>query len=147
MNFIVKAFDELSLNELWKIYNIRNKVFIVEQECVYQDVDEYDKCAYHIFVMDENDEMQGYARVLPKNTVFDQVSLGRVISLKRRSGLGSQILERAIQTAIDKFDAKTIIIEAQVYAVKLYEKAGFNTFGEEFLEDGIPHIKMRWVNE
>ncbi len=143
MNITVKHFDELTVEELWEIYNIRSKVFVVEQNCVYQDVDAYDKQSYHILATNE-EGVQGYARVLPEHTVFEQASLGRVCTLKRRCGLGTQIVETAIAAAVDKFDAKEIVIEAQVYAVSLYEKLGFKSFGNEFLEDGIPHIKMCW---
>ncbi len=144
MEFITKHFKELTIEELWEIYRIRSAVFVVEQNCVYQDVDEYDKSAYHILAMDE-EGMQGYARVLPRGTVFEEVSLGRVISLKRRSGLGTQVVEKAVQIAAEKFGAEEIVIEAQIYAMKLYEKIGFVAFGKEFLEDGIPHIKMRYI--
>ncbi|MDO4517782.1 MAG: GNAT family N-acetyltransferase [Bacillota bacterium] len=141
MNFRIKSFSELTAEELWEIYNLRAKVFVVEQECAYLDVDEHDKVSYHIMAYDE-DGLQGYARVLPENRVFDQVSFGRVISMKRRTGLGTEIVKRAVRTAQEKFHADEIVIEAQVYVKEMYEKLGFSTLGEEFLEDGIPHIKM-----
>ena len=141
MELIVKHFRELSLEELSDIYQLRCSVFVVEQQCPYQDIDGADKFAYHVYLKDE-DGIQAYARVLPKHVTFDEVSLGRVIAKKRRCGLGSQIVREAIEVAKTKFDAAVIKIEAQIYAKGLYEKAGFVPVSEPFLEDGIPHILM-----
>ena len=143
MEFVVKHFSELSLEELVDIYKLRVSVFVVEQNCPYQEIDDADKVAYHLYLKDDCG-IQAYARVLPKGATFDEVSLGRVIAKKRRCGLGSRILEEAIETAITKFDATVIRIEAQVYAKSLYEKAGFVQISEPFLEDNIPHILMEW---
>ncbi len=143
MNLTVKQFYELTIDELWQIYHIRAEVFVVEQNCVYQDIDRYDKEAYHLWLSDE-DGMQAYARVLPAGTAFEYAAIGRVISMKRRAGLGTKIVSEAIRTAQGKFGADRIVIEAQVYARELYEKLGFRQVSEEFLEDGIPHIKMIW---
>ncbi len=143
MKCIVKHFKDLTVEELWEIYLIRSKVFVVEQECVYQDIDEYDKISYHVMLVDD-DGIQAYARVIPAKQRYDEVSIGRVISMKRRCGLGLELMRHAIKTACDKFDAKEIVIGGQVYAIPFYEKAGFKTFGEEYLEDGISHVHMRW---
>ena len=97
--------------------------------------------AYHLWLSDE-DGIQAYLRVLQKGARFEDVSIGRVIAVKRRRRLGSQILAAGIQTAKEKFQAKRIVIEAQIYARKLYENAGFVQTSGEFLEDGIPHIQM-----
>ena len=141
MELIVKHFRELSLEELSDIYQLRCSVFVVEQQCPYQDIDGADKFAYHVCLRDAHG-IQAYARVLPKNVTFDEVSLGRVIAKKRRCGLGSRIVREAIEVAETKFGAAVIRIEAQVYAKGLYEKAGFVPVSEPFLEDGIPHILM-----
>lgn len=143
MELVVKHFSELSLEELVDIYKLRVSVFVVEQNCAYQEIDDADKVAYHLYLKDDCG-IQAYARVLPKGTTFDEVSLGRVIAKKRRCGLGSRILNVAIETAKTKFDATAIKIEAQVYAKSLYEKAGFVQISEPFLEDNIPHILMEW---
>lgn len=143
MELVVKHFSELSLEELVDIYKLRVSVFVVEQNCAYQEIDDADKVAYHLYLKDDCG-IQAYARVLPKGTTFDEVSLGRVIAKKRRCGLGSRILNEAIETAKVKFDATVIRIEAQVYAKSLYEKAGFVQISEPFLEDNIPHILMEW---
>ena len=141
MELTVKHFRELTTEELYDIYRLRAAVFVVEQNCVYQDVDDADKTAYHLWLSDE-DGIQAYLRVLQKGARFEDVSIGRVIAVKRRRRLGSQILAAGIQTAKEKFQAKRIVIEAQIYARKLYENAGFVQTSGEFLEDGIPHIQM-----
>ena len=142
MELIVKHFSELSAEELFEIYKLRCTVFVVEQTCIYQDVDDFDKGAYHLWLRDE-DGIQAYARVLPAGATFPEVSLGRVIAVKRRCGLGTRIVDAAIKTAIDRLNADIITIEAQVYARSLYEKLGFVQTSEEFIEDGIPHIQMQ----
>lgn len=144
MELKIKTFAELTAEELYKIYRLRVAVFVVEQNCVYQDVDEFDPQAIHVW-LEENGELQAYLRVLPAHTVFDEVTFGRVIAVKRRCGLGSRIVEEGIRVAEERFDAQKIVIEAQTYARKLYENFGFEQISDEFLEDGIPHIKMRRV--
>ena len=141
MELTVKHFRELTAEELYDIYRLRAAVFVVEQNCVSQDVDDADKTAYHLWLSDE-DGIQAYLRVLQNGARFEDVSIGRVIAVKRRRGLGSRILAAGIQTAKEKFQAKRIVIEAQIYARKLYENAGFVQTSGEFLEDGIPHIQM-----
>ena len=115
MELVVKHFSELSAEELFEIYKLRVSVFVVEQKCFYQEVDDADPLAYHIWLKDE-DGMEAYARVLPQGAVFPAASFGRVIAVKRRCGLGSQIVEAAIRTAKTKFHAEQITIEAQTYA-------------------------------
>ncbi len=143
MELIIKHFRELTLDELADIYRLRVSVFVVEQNCPYQEIDAADKTAYHLYLKDE-DGIQAYARVLPPGAVFETCSIGRVLSKKRRCGLGTQIVNAAIAAAKEKFSADVITIEAQVYARSLYEKAGFVQISDEFLEDGIPHILMRF---
>ena len=142
MKYVAKHFSELTADELFAIYRLRVSVFVVEQNCAYQEVDAADQLAYHVWLEDA-DGIQAYLRVLPAGTTFDEVSLGRVIAVKRRCGLGGKILAEGIRIAREKFAADCIVIEAQTYARKLYENAGFVQISEEFLEDGIPHIKMR----
>lgn len=142
MELVVKRFDELTLNELHAIYKLRVGVFVVEQSSPYQDVDDADKVAYHIWLQDETG-IQAYARVLPQGTTFADASIGRVIAVKRRCGLGSRIVQEAIRTAKEKFAAQQLTIEAQVYARGLYEKFGFVQTSEPFLDAGVPHIQMQ----
>ncbi len=142
MELIVKHFSELNVEELFEIYKLRVSVFVVEQKCPYQEVDDADRSAYHLWLKDEGG-MEAYARVLPKGTIFPTVSIGRVMTIKRRCGLGSKIVEAAINVAKENLQAEKITIEAQVYARSLYEKHGFRQTSEEFFEDGIPHIQMQ----
>ncbi len=143
MELFIKHFNDLSPNELWEIFYSRCAVFVVEQTCPYQDIDRFDKMAYHLWLSD-NGHLVAYCRVLPENTFFPEVSVGRVISLRRREGLATRIVKEGIKTAREKFGAEIITIEAQVYARELYEKVGFVQISDEFMEDGIPHIKMQW---
>ena len=142
MELTVKHFSQLSAEELFEIYRLRVSVFIVEQRCPYQDVDDADKIAYHLWLRDENG-IAAYARLLPPGAAFPTAAIGRVIAVRRRCGLGTRIVDAAINAAREKLSADVITIEAQVYARSLYEKAGFVQTSEEFLEDGIPHVQMQ----
>lgn len=141
MRLFVKTFDELSAKELFEIYKLRCAVFVVEQGCVYQDIDDLDKLAVHLW-LEEDGEIMAYLRILPQGTVFEEVAIGRVVAVKRRCGLATRILQEAIGVAQERFGADAIRLEAQTYARSLYEKLGFEQTSEEFLEDGIPHIQM-----
>lgn len=142
MELIVKHFSELTAEELFAIYRLRVSVFIVEQHCPYQDVDDADREAYHVWFWDETG-IQAYARVLPPGAVFPDAAIGRVIAVKRRCGMGSRIVQAAIDVARDRFSADRITIEAQNYVRALYERLGFRQTSEPFLEDGIPHVQMQ----
>ena len=141
MELTIKHFDELSAQELFEIYRSRVAVFVVEQNCPYQEVDEADRHAYHI-TLRENGELVAYLRVVEQNVLREEVTIGRVLSLKRRKGYASRLLSEGIRVAEECLNADKIVIEAQTYAMPLYEKAGFVPVSEEFLEDGIPHVRM-----
>lgn len=142
METVVKKFEELTLWELYEILRIRSEVFVVEQNCVYQDLDEIDQEAYHVYLK-ENGKIWAYLRVIDKGKRLDEVSIGRVISLKRRCGLGGKLMAEGIKVAEEKFGAKRIKIGAQAYARPFYESAGFRVIKEvTYMEDGIPHIYM-----
>lgn len=142
MELVVKHFLELTAKELFEIYKLRVSVFVVEQKCPYQEVDDADRTAYHLWLKDV-DGIEAYARVLPQGAAFPTAAIGRVIAVKRRCGLGGKIVEAAIRVAKATLHADKLTIEAQVYARSLYEKHGFQQSSEEFLEDGIPHIQMQ----
>ena len=142
MELVIKHFNELTLEELHDIYKTRISVFVVEQNCPYHEITDEDKVSYHVYYKEEG-KIIAYLRVLPKHQTFETASIGRVISLKRRCGIGSKLLNEGIKVAIEKFNADSITIEAQTYAKPFYEKAGFKQISEEFLEDGIPHIIMK----
>lgn len=135
----VKSFTELSLQELYEILALRNSIFVVEQACAYQDIDGRDETAVHVIVREE-EKLLAYLRVLPRGN--GEAAIGRVLAVERRKGLATLALQAGITAAKERFGAKRIYLEAQTYARDLYEKQGFLQCGEEFLEDGIPHIPM-----
>ena len=144
MKQYIRRFDELSTAELYEILKLRNAVFIVEQNCAYQDIDGLDETAYHMWLEDENG-IAAYVRLLPPGVRFDDSVIGRVIAVRRRSGVGSQIVRTAQSAVREVFGTDSVTIEAQVYAREFYEKLGFVQQSGEFDEDGIPHILMRWT--
>jgi len=141
MKLVIKHYRELTLDELHDIYRLRVAVFVVEQNCPYQELDGNDKVAYHLWLEDA-EGIHAYLRVLPPHVTFEDASIGRVVSVRRHQGLASRLIQEGIRIAKEQFGANSITIEAQVYARSLYEKAGFVQVSDEFLEDGIPHIKM-----
>ena len=141
MELCVKRFSELTKEELYAILKLRVSVFVVEQSCPYMELDDRDQAAIHVFLR-EKGEIQAYLRVMDRGVSSEQVSIGRVIAVKRRCGLGTEVLRAGIRTAAEEFKADSIYLEAQTYARSLYEKQGFRQISEEFLEDGIPHIQM-----
>ena len=143
MELKIKHFSELSAQELFAIYKLRVLVFVVEQNCPYQEVDDADEHAYHVWFEDE-DGIEAYLRVVEPGVVFPECAIGRVIAVKRRCGLGTKIVSAGLRAAQERYGAEAVRIEAQTYARKLYEGLGFVQTSEEFLEDGIPHIGMLW---
>ena len=143
MELIVKHFNELTTKELFEIYKLRVDVFVVEQKCPYPEVDDADLNAYHIWLQDE-EGIEAYARALPPGVTFKEASIGRVIAKKRRLGLGTKIVSAAIDVVKEKFETTEIKIGAQVYARSLYESLGFQQISKPYLEDGIPHILMKY---
>lgn len=143
MELKIRHFSELSAQELFAIYKLRVSVFVVEQNCPYQEVDDADEHAYHVWFEDE-DGIEAYLRVVEPGVVFPECAIGRVIAVKRRCGLGTKIVSAGLRAAQERYGAEAVCIEAQTYARKLYEGLGFVQTSEEFLEDGIPHIGMLW---
>ena len=141
MELFVRRFDELDIHDLYEIMKLRCDVFIVEQECHYEDIDGRDINAIHVYLKDNN-EIVGYLRILDKGVVFKEVSIGRVIAKRRRVGIGSELLKAGLKAAKKYYNADKIKIEAQVYAKSFYERVGFKVCGAEFLEDDIPHVPM-----
>ncbi|MBQ1275025.1 MAG: GNAT family N-acetyltransferase [Cellulosilyticum sp.] len=141
MELVVKHFKALSLEELYEILRVRAAVFVVEQTCVYQDLDEKDQSAYHVFLKDDKG-IKAYLRVLDKGVSYEEASIGRVLTVDRGCGLGEKIVTEGIKVAKEKFQADRIRISAQLYAKGFYEKAGFKQVSDEYLEDGIVHVAM-----
>ena len=139
-----KWFSELTTQELYELLRIRSDVFVVEQNCVYQDLDYDDQPAMHLWLT-EDDKIVALCRVCPAGTHMEEVSIGRVITTVRGKGYGKQIMLAGIDAAKDHFGAKRIDLEAQEYAKGFYEQVGFRQSSEPFMLDGIPHIKMSLV--
>lgn len=141
MEITVKKFQELTVDELYEILRARSEIFVVEQDCVYQDLDDVDQDAYHVCVR-ENGKLVAYLRVIEKGKRLDEVSLGRVISVERLKGWGSIVMQEGIKVAKEKFHAKKIKIGAQKQAMPFYQKLGFKQISDDYDEDGIPHVYM-----
>ena len=142
MNFTIKHFQELTTNELYEILKTRSEIFVVEQDCVYQDLDDKDQDAYHIFCENEAGRVAACLRVFWKDEKAGVVQIGRVVTLEHGTGLGGKLLHEGVKLARESFHAKSIYLEAQEYAIGYYAKEGFSVVSEPFLEDGIPHVKM-----
>ena len=138
-----KSFHQLTTDELYELLRVRNEVFVVEQNCVYQDLDGDDQKAIHLWLTQAGKTV-ALARVCPAGTHMTEISIGRVISTERGKGYGKEILHHAIDAATEHFGATLIDIEAQEYAKGFYESVGFKQSSDTFMLDGIPHIKMTW---
>ncbi len=143
MKFITKSFQELTTNELYNILQLRSEVFVVEQDCVYQDVDFKDQKALHIFGTKQN-RVVAYTRIFKPGDYFDNASIGRVVVAKneRKFGYGHQLMIASIEAIKIYFKVDKITISAQKYLQNFYKSHQFKQIGEEYLEDGIPHIRM-----
>ncbi len=141
MNLVIKSFEELTKRELYEILRVRSEVFVVEQECVYQDLDGLDYDSIHVF-FEQDGKVQACLRVFMREEKEKVVQIGRVLTYKRGVGLGLELLLKGIEVAKTHFQAKKLYLEAQVYAIGFYEKGGFKVVSEEFMEDGIPHVCM-----
>ena len=143
MEYFVKEFHQLSLDELYRILQLRSEIFVVEQNCVYQDLDFKDQKALHVFGK-KKDKIITYTRIFKPGDYFKEASIGRVVvdSKERKFGYGHDLMKASINAIKDYFNVDKITISAQVYLKKFYESHGFKKVGEEYLEDGIPHIEM-----
>lgn len=140
-----KLFRELTVDELYELLRVRAEVFVVEQDCVYQDMDGDDQVSVHLWLTDGG-KVVALCRVCPAGTHMEEVSIGRVITTERGKGFGKRIMLEGIKVAQEHFNAKRIDIEAQEYARGFYEQVGFRQSSEPFMLDGIPHIRMTWTD-
>lgn len=140
---MVKAFDELNLQELYQVLQLRSQVFVVEQDCVYQDIDGKDQKALHVLGFRKS-ELVAYTRCFPPGFYFGEAAIGRVVVKKNARGnaYGHDILQASVQAIKKNFNTTTIKLSAQKYLINFYESHGFRQIGEGYLEDGIPHIAM-----
>ena len=139
----IKTFDELSKQELYRILQLRSEVFVVEQDCVYQDIDGKDEKALHVIGVKEN-RIIAYTRLFKPGDYFEKASIGRVVVTKdqRHYKYGNDIMKASIQGIKQYYNETYIKISAQAYLKSFYNNLGFQEVGEEYLEDDIPHIAM-----
>ena len=136
----IKHYSELTKDELYDIFKLRVDVFVVEQECPCREIDEYDTDCYHLCLRDK-DGLSAYLRIISQGE-GEPVIIGRVISAKRRCGLGTRILREAVRFCREKLNAKTLAVQAQTYAQPFYEGVGFVRVSDVYMYDNQPHIKM-----
>lgn len=139
----VKAFEQLNLQELYAVLRLRSEVFVVEQDCVYQDIDEKDRKALHV-IGTKDGNIVAYARIFDSGDYFDEAGIGRVVVRKgqRKFGYGRDIMKEAIHAILERFDTSRIRVSAQMHLERFYHELGFEQVGDGYLEDGIPHIAM-----
>jgi ElaA protein len=143
MKFITKTFSELTTDELYAVLQLRSEVFVVEQDCVYQDLDFKDQKSLHVLGYKE-DKIIAYTRIFKPGDYFTEASIGRVVvkDSERKYGYGHDLMKASIEAVKNHFNTSEITISAQVYLTKFYNSHGFNKVSDEYLEDGIPHIEM-----
>ncbi|GAA0227382.1 GNAT family N-acetyltransferase [Metaclostridioides mangenotii] len=143
MNFQIKKFEDLTADEIYEILRIRSEVFVVEQNCAFQDCDNDDQNSYHIFTA-ENDRIVSYLRVLKKGISYNEISIGRVLVAKdhRDKGVAKELLIKAIEFIENTLNECEIRISAQEYLKEFYSSLGFEISSDMYLEDEIPHIEM-----
>jgi ElaA protein len=143
IQWFVKTFEELTAAELYTILQLRSEVFVIEQDCIYQDMDDYDQKAFHLMGKDDN-TLLAYARIFAVGIKYREASIGRVVthSSARNTGLGKELMKEAIQFCWTNFPQANIRISAQCYLEKFYQNLGFKIVSEVYQEDGIDHQKM-----
>jgi ElaA protein len=143
IQWLLKKFNELTPYQLYAILQLRNEVFVVEQNCVFQDADDKDQNAWHLMGF-ENSRLVAYTRLVPPGDIYEQPSIGRVVTSPkaRKSGAGRELMIRSIDEVHQLFGTQPIKIGAQLYLKKFYESLGFAQTGDVYLEDGIEHIYM-----
>ena len=140
---VTKTFNELSTQELYDVLQLRAEVFVVEQDCVYQDVDGKDQKAWHVLGYKDN-VLVAYTRIFKPGDYFKESSIGRVVvaEKQRQFKYGYEIMQASIKAIKEEFNETLIKISAQCYLKRFYNNLGFKETGEEYLEDGIPHMAM-----
>ncbi len=142
MNFVAKNFSELSLTELYEILKARSQIFIVEQNMHCQDMDGVDQKARHFFI-EENGKVLAYLRAFYADDSKTVVRIGRVLSITHGIGLGTDIMRKAMADIKETMNCRKICLDSQKTAIGFYEKLGFQTVSDEFLEEGVIHVAMQ----
>ncbi|MFD2760079.1 GNAT family N-acetyltransferase [Lentibacillus juripiscarius] len=145
MEWYIKTFGELSNEELYAILKLRVEVFVVEQDCPYPELDDYDQASVHYFLK-VNNEIAANVRIVPAGTKYSEASIGRVVvnPTFRGCGYGQEIMRKAIDYTATVLAEPRIKIQGQEYLERFYTELGFKKISESYLEDGIPHIDMIW---
>ena len=143
VQWLLKKFEELTPYQLYAILQLRNEVFVVEQNCVFQDADDIDQSSYHLMGFCNN-RLVAYTRLVRPGESYEQVSIGRVVTSPsaRRTGVGKELMQQSIDAVYKIFGFQPIRIGAQLYLKKFYESFGFKQVSEVYLEDGIEHVYM-----
>jgi ElaA protein len=143
LNWQIKRFKALSAADLYQVLQLRSEVFVVEQNCVYQDIDGKDLKALHL-IGNINGKVAAYARLFNAGDYFEECSIGRVVVAYefRKMKLGHDLMRQAILAIEQNFGSTQITISAQLYLKNFYEGHGFKVIGEPYPEDDIPHIRM-----
>lgn len=144
INWSFKKFDDLTSHELYSVLQLRNEVFVVEQNCVFQDADNKDQDSHHLMGWD-NETLVAYSRIVPSGIAYDSFpSIGRVVTSPkmRRTGIGKTLMWQSIEELQKLLGKNSIKLGAQLYLKKFYESFGFIQSSEVYIEDGIPHIEM-----
>nr|WP_295873962.1 GNAT family N-acetyltransferase [uncultured Chitinophaga sp.] len=144
MNWTIKAFEELTVQELYDVLHLRNEIFVVEQQCAYQDLDYSDQKALHLMGRNAEGRLVAYTRLFGPGIKYAEASIGRVITsqLARGTGTGRQLMEKSIAAVEEAYGKGPIKIGAQQYLHRFYTSLGFEQTSDTYMEDGIPHIEM-----
>lgn len=143
ITFNLKPFNDLNTVELYELLKLRSEIFVVEQNCVYLDIDDKDYKAHHLFLL-ADEKLAGYTRLLPAGTSYAEVSIGRVVVSAKYRGLklGKILMEQSIKSCHMIFPASPIRIGAQQHLTKFYNSLGFEVASDAYDEDGIMHVEM-----
>ena len=145
MNLIFETLDfqDFTPQQLYAYLQLRSEVFVVEQNCVYQDLDGIDQLSKHVLVYQE-EQLIACARIVPASVLYDTISIGRVIVAPGHRGksLGHQLMTYCVEQIVSLFNTDKIVLSAQAHLQGFYAQHGFTAIGEQYLEDGIPHVKM-----
>ncbi|WP_458404785.1 GNAT family N-acetyltransferase [Methanobrevibacter sp.] len=146
MEWILKKFNQLTPDELYEIIKLRVEIFIVEQNCPYQDLDDKDLVSYHLFLKD-NDEIIAVLRIIPEYVSYDEMSIGRVVVKKthRGRGIAKSMMKKAMEFIVNDLGKNSIRLSGQAYLTDFYQELGFKKVSDEYLEDGIKHFQFLYM--
>ncbi len=142
----IKPYNDLTLNELHDLIALRVKIFVVEQDCPYQDLDGRDKKSYHVICRDGKGNIVATSRIIPPGIAYNEAAIGRVVTDDsiRGKGAGHELMKRSVEFALAEFGNSPIMLSAQKHLENFYGQHNFTSTGKEYLEDGIPHVQMKF---